>query len=474
VRIGWMLRTHREVGGLSLRQMSTALREHGIVLSAPTLSRIESEGQRSAVALDGYAAVLGLPGGALRCPVDIVCRSFSYAPAEPRSSEKTTLEQFSAGYDAVTGPAPRGEDWLTFARQHADADLGLPAQLMRPLVHRLADELERGVGTAGWSRYEAMARLRSSRYADVVDEALREVLLDPDRPVIYVIASALSELPTPALARWLGELLSHPSPTRARAASYALQNMLVAGGLPLTVWQSLAPAVVRGWHGSGDEKARRTALEQLVQALPPTVQEEVRRTCEIPTQARRQQWSRDRRNARYEFALAVAREACARRGHREEPLLGRLVFEALFETRGVRMASAMLLVAGSPFAADVVRLLFDRRDEAPDDTARSAVLHAVTNCHSDEVLPGVVALLDTGDPADAAFALGAMGRSGQPVPDPLLAGFLADPASARSALYAAGMAADPRLPVIAADLARPEEVRREAAWWAARSGRILV
>ena len=186
-----------------------------------------------------------------------------------------------------------------------------------------------------------------------------------------------------------------------------------------------------------------------------------------------QQWSRDRRNARYEFALAVAREACARRGHREEPLLGRLVFEALFETRGVRMASAMILVGGSPFAADVVRVLLERRDEAPDDGGRSAVLHAVTNCHAGEILPGVDALLDAGDPADAAFALGVMGRSGQSVPEPLLARLLADPATAPSALYAAGMAGDLRLPSIAADAAQPEEVRRTAAWWAARSGRLL-
>jgi hypothetical protein len=249
--------------------------------------------------------------------------------------------------------------------------------------------------------------------------------------------------------------------------------MLVVGGLPLAVWQSLAPAVVRAWHDSGGDEARRTALEQLVQALPPTVQEEVHRSCEVPAQARRQQWSRDRRNARYEFAQAVAREACARRGHREEPLLGRLVFEALFETRGVRMASAMILVGGSPFAADVVRVLLERRDEAPDDGGRSAVLHAVTNCHAGEILPGVDALLDAGDPADAAFALGVMGRSGQSVPEPLLARLLADPATAPSALYAAGMAGDLRLPSIAADAAQPEEVRRTAAWWAARSGRLL-
>ena len=468
-----MLRTHREVGGLSLRQMSAALREHGIALSAPTLSRIESEGQRSAAALDGYAAVLALAPGALRCPVDIVCRSFSYAPAEARSPEATTLEQFSAAYDAVTGAAPRGGDWLTFARQHADADLGIPAQLMRPLVQRLADEGERGVGPAQWSRYEAMARLRCSRYADVVDEALREALLEPDRPAIYLIASADSELPTPALARWFGELLSHPSTTRARAASYALQNMLLVGGLPLAVWQSLAPAVVRAWHDGGGDDARRTAVEQLVQALPPTVQEEVRRSCKVPAQARRQQWSRDRRNPRYEFALAIARAACARRGHREEPLLGRLVFEALFETRGVRMTAAMLLVGGSPFAADVVRLLFERRDEAPDDDGRSAVLRAVTNCQAGEVLPGVDALLDVGDPADAAFALGVTGRSGQLLPEPLLTSFLADPVSAQAALYSAGMAGDPCLPSIAADVARPDEVRRTAAWWAARSGRLL-
>ena len=65
-RIGWLLRTSRSLAGLSLREMSAELKAHDVSLSATSLSRIESEGQRSAAALDGYAAVLGLPDGALR------------------------------------------------------------------------------------------------------------------------------------------------------------------------------------------------------------------------------------------------------------------------------------------------------------------------------------------------------------------------------------------------------------------------
>ena len=49
-RVGWLLRTHRSVVGLSLREMSVALRDHDVTLSAATLSRIESEGHRSEAA----------------------------------------------------------------------------------------------------------------------------------------------------------------------------------------------------------------------------------------------------------------------------------------------------------------------------------------------------------------------------------------------------------------------------------------
>ena len=132
-RVGWLLRTHRTVAGLSLRQMSSALGEHGVTLSAARLSRIESEGQRFRSVLDGYARVLGLPEGAIRADIDILCRAFSYAPPALAESTVRSLMAFDRGYESIDVPQPSGGDWLAFARQHAlDRGFGLPTRLMEP------------------------------------------------------------------------------------------------------------------------------------------------------------------------------------------------------------------------------------------------------------------------------------------------------------------------------------------------------
>ena len=282
-RIGWLLRTSRSLAGLSLREMSAALKAHDVSLSATSLSRIESEGQRSAAALDGYAAVLGLPDGALRSPVDVLCRSFSYAPPAPPEPVVQSLERFSESCEAIAATSPPGGAWLDFARHHSSGGgFGLPTTLMEPHVRRLAEELRRSVGVpAEVTRYEALAQLRCSAYGDVVDSVLREMVLEPDSQVIYPVTSVLSEQPTPALLRWAGAMLSHESIHVARGASFALQNMLVIGGLWVEDWEGLVPHFTSAWHDAEADATRRTVLTDLCAALPPTVQSQIRNLCRV-------------------------------------------------------------------------------------------------------------------------------------------------------------------------------------------------
>ena len=156
-RVGWLLRVHRTAAGMSLRQMSAALGEHGVTLSAATLSRAESEGQRSPQVLDGYGRVLGLPEGSLRAQIDAVCRAFSYAAPRPPEQGARDLAEYSRACDAVQLPAPTGSAWLAFARQHAlPRGFGLPSDLMEPLVRQLAGEVGRGVAGARLVRHEAI------------------------------------------------------------------------------------------------------------------------------------------------------------------------------------------------------------------------------------------------------------------------------------------------------------------------------
>lgn len=473
-RIGWLLRTSRSLGGLSLRQMSAELKAYDVALSTTSLSRIESEGNRSPAALDGYTRVLGLPDGALRSAVDLLCRSFSYAPPAPPEPAMNSLERFSEACEAVTDRVPSGGDWLRFARQHtSDGAFGLPRTLMEPHVHRMADELGRSIGAAEQTRYEALALLRCSEYADVADCVLREMILDPDAQLMYLLTSVLAENPTPALLDWAGRMLGHESILVAQGSSYALQSMLVVGGLRAADWDALVPHFTRAW-GEADA-TRRAVLTQLCSALPPSVQSQVRATCPVgvePAPGPRV-WSRSRRNAHYGFARSIASAACARLDHPEEPLLERLLFEAMFDPRGVRMSTATYLIGSSPFARVVVPLLVEGRDLGPDDASRDAALRVATGCHGGEELAVVDPLLGSADVTEFELAVAMFGHSGRHLPEAILEqGLSGEEATARRTLYSAGMAEDPRLPGIAADRRRSASTRRAARWWVDRGGRV--
>ena len=197
---------------------------------------------------------------------------------------------------------------------------------MEPHVRRLADELCRSVDgrRPRLTRYEALALLRCSAYGDLVDSVLREMILDPDTQVIYDLTSVLSDHPTPALLHWAGAMLRHESIVVARGASYALQSMLVAGGLRVEDWEGLVPHFTSAWHDAGSDATRRTVLTDLCAALPPPVQSQIRNTCRVEAEPPPgpQVWSRSRRSAHYGFARSIAGDACARLGHHEEPLAG--------------------------------------------------------------------------------------------------------------------------------------------------------
>lgn len=117
-RIGWLLRASRTARGVSLRSMVPELRAVGLRTSVTALSRLETEGQRSGAVIDGYEQVLGLPPGRLRAAVDVLCRTFDYAPADQEPfARPPDLHAFSEAVAAVE-ESPTGGDWLRFAGEH--------------------------------------------------------------------------------------------------------------------------------------------------------------------------------------------------------------------------------------------------------------------------------------------------------------------------------------------------------------------
>ena len=475
-RIGWLLRVSRTAAGLSLRQLSTALAERGTTLSAASLSRIESEGQRSVPALEGYAAVLGLPEGGLRVPVDYLCQSFAYGPPPVLPPPEPGLAAFSDACRAVGADQVTGVDWLSFSRHHADdTGFGLPAHLMEPHVRRLALEQCRSVGLARWLRYEALAGLRRSRYGDVVLDVVVDVLREPGIQVVEDLVTAMAERPTPGVVAWNCELLRHPSVFLVRAASYTVQSMLVDGGTGLDDWRDLPAAFDEAWCAADGDRARREVLAQLRAALPAPLQK--RLTVPPPpaaTGSGPRVWTRSRQNRHYGFASSVAHLVTSHRGLPDDPMLARLLFESLFERRGVRMSTSTVLLAASPYAADLVRVLLAERTHGPDAATAPAASRVAAYCHVGDELPDLGSLLESDDPAELPHLLRIFGDSGLPAPEVAVErGLSGDDLLVRSTLVALGLAGDPRLVRIAGDTGLPKSTRLAAEWWCGRGPRIV-
>ncbi|MFC6286200.1 hypothetical protein ACFP3Q_07860 [Nocardioides sp. GCM10027113] len=475
-RIGWLLRTHRTVAGLSLRQMSASLGEVGVRASAATLSRIEGEGNATSSLLDGYTTVLGLPTGQLWTAAAMLRRSFSYAPPATDDTVRD-LDSYSAACDAVMGEAPTGGDWLIFARHHATpAGFGLPYSLVTPLVRRLAQECARGSRTARAVRQEALSLLMKGPYRDHLASALMELVDEPDNQSFFLLTGVLGDVPTPEVVHWAGRRLSGATRFHVWGGSYVLQGLLVGGGVTLETWMEVVPAVEAGWRAAGDDADRAAALRELCATLPLAVQAQLPTDVwAAPTSPRATvRWDRAADNDHYTFARRIAREVTSRLDQPAEPMLERLVFEGCFEPRGTRLSMACWLTSLSAFAHTTAEVVLERLRSAPDAESRAAALRLAVFCHDGRSVPGQDRLLADATPAELPQVLTLLGRSGATLPEEALRrGLAGDATAVRQTLFCLGMAGDPRLATLADDPAQPDDVRRGARWWLRAGPRIV-
>ncbi len=477
-RLGWLLRTHRTVGGFSLREMSAALRDQGVTLSPASLSRIESEGQLSPAALDGYAAVLGLPVGWLRAPAESVCESFRHVTIRPAALDRVSLAEFNRAYEAVTEGSPTGGDWLDFARQHlGPSGFGLPSRLMEQQLGRLAAETARSVTPARMTRRMAMTYLRRSAYGDLLATVADRTVADPASQGHWDVMDVLSARPTRGLVEWAGALLADDSTYTVVGSTFLLQSLLLKSGLGLDDWSGLVPQLERAWARAGGDAARRSALTTLCNALPPQLRSRLEQVCcpDRSSPPAPRTWSRDRANRHYVYAESLATEATTRGGHSDEPLLARLLFESFFDPRGVRMSNATVLVMASPFAAEVVRAILAHPDAAPDQASWAAALRVAAFCHVSGEVPGLDLLLGSTDDREFLHALSLAGRADRPLDDEVVArGLAGGELVVRRTLYCLGMQGDDvRLKEIEGDRGRADWVRGGARWWREQRGRLL-
>lgn len=478
-RIGWLLRISRASRGVSLREMSRQLSLLGRVVSVPTLSTLERQGVREGLLIDRYEHVLQLPPGHLRAPVDVLCRTFSYAPAD-RAGDlvgPAGLREVDAAFAPVMGGTATGGEWFAWARLvGAGTGAAVPSEVITPLVQRLLEELVRAVGLAYVTRYEAIASLRCGVYGELVEDVVRRMVLDEaTQAAAPSVLTAVAEHPTRRLLAWLGELLEHDCDIVVAAACRAMENLRTVGGLEASDWQVVVAPFLRA-HALAEGPERGEWLTVLFKNLPPGARHSIRSRLDGPLWPLEgpRSWGQGPGNAHHAICERLAAEAVEVAGLEPQPMLARLLFELLYDFRGARVATSAWLLMASPVVEELQDLLVGLARTTPDDVTARAAVRALRHLQAPRGEDRLRAWMIEADLWEDASGLVVAANAAVRVPDALGRVRQAPPSQALRLVEALGMAEDPDLAEIAADEDLAPGLRAWARWWLRVGGRVVA
>lgn len=477
IRIGWLLKMARLADPSSQarqqRDMVDRLAEVGIRTSVSSLSRLEAGQRVSNDLLEGYETVLGLQAGTLRGPIDALLRTHGEGPIERRHPEPPTLEEWSACHDRVTVSEPKGIAWLHFAdMMAAPGVLGLPADLAGPKVERLTRELSRSVHVAHLLRYEALAQLRCSQYSGLVLDVVRQIVEDPGSQVLYDLMSAVAERPTSALLTWCGELLTRDLPHVVRGGVIALECMRQSGVGSID-WEIIQQPFVEAFNDG--EQWRRALLSHGFRVLPPRVRAELLPRLTQPIEPVRQpmDWTPSRRNLHYNLCVDLARDVTQRVGLDPQPILARLLFEAIYDFRETRRGNAIYFLAALPFQEVLAEGML-KASASEDETTREGALEAIAGLSHPAYVDTARAWVRTEDERARTSGLVVLAHAADHIVPGRMRELVVEPYPvSRLAMYAVGMCGDPLVVELALDAEAPAEVRQAARWWLANGSRVV-
>ena len=476
VRVGWLLRMAR-LAPTQARSPRLDEMAKRVGSSPAQLHRLETGKLRSGRLMDGYEAVLGLPSGALRAPVDVTCRGFAYSPPDRDPGPPvTSVREMSRLTDLVSGPGTTGGEWLAWARALSQPGaIGLPERQAEKLIATLASELGRSASHGYPTRYEAMALLRCGPYGDVVLSVAQDVVGDPHVQVLYDLMSAVGEAATPEAIAWCLGLLEEDRELLVVGGALALENMAEVSGRA-DFWGTLVEPLVDLLDRHPEDSPQNQWVSHLVRLVPKEVLDLAGRTPRrrLAPEAKIRDWSRSRLNRHWSDCQARARAVTEATGLPDQPVLARLLFDIAIgphETRAV--TSYMLLGALGHFRVPVGEHVAELAEHHPDPVVRDRAGRRLIGVLHGEYCDLADRWLLDGSQEDRNRALLLAGAAGHEVPENLLRAAVADGAFA-PALYAAGMAGHPCLPGLAEDRTLDESARGAARWWIAHGGRIIA
>ena len=334
-RTGWLHLANRAVAGLTraeLRLGLEAMTDHSgaaLVADPSRVSRWESGRQRPPVEVTlGYERLLGLPPGRLLAPVRALARTTGGAPDGVPDEEVEALLD-----DALTDRPLDGSRWLrlTLALTWHDRFF-LRAQDAHAVACRLVSELARSAGAAHHLRLEAaLTLLQHPSSQRAVLRAVGSWLTDPDvqlvTPVVALLGSVGGDTDDLVLRLLQGQ------DARVAEATLPVDQAVLLG-------QDLVVDAQR----DGGVRDQLLQIRDSSTLIPDAAHRRLARSL-----AWRAQWGAEDREP-----------------PEPDPMLERLVREALFHVDGRRRELAGRLVGATPYgpvlATHVVALTDDPRE----------------------------------------------------------------------------------------------------------------
>ncbi|MGN6301822.1 MAG: hypothetical protein ACTHN8_12115 [Angustibacter sp.] len=477
-RIGWTLRMARLATGTSGGAMVSRLADLGVRVSEPTISGVERGSAPPSTSLvRGYEQTLALAPGALRGMVAMLGRTFGEPVAS--SPRQVDLDTLSRRYERVvsdTDEPVTGGDWLDLAETMTAPGALSPAGVVLPLVRRLQSELARSVGPAYLGRYEALTRFRASVYADQVQEVVAEAVTTPYAMAVVDRIVVLSEHYRPSTFDLLTGWLAHQDASVARGAAMALINYRTPHTLKAVDWTPLVEPFVAAYNAVADDPRRHAALSSLFRNLPRPVRDRIGPRLVRPVAAldRPRDWTTGRRNRQLGECTRIAERITQALGIPEQPMLARLLFEALFDFRPDRQFTSAMTLGLLPCHELIAEGLLQLADSTTDGGTHQGVLNLAMSLSAEASERIASAWLDSDDEEKQADALVAAAHAGVLVPSGRLSDLAFGTGVRRErAVYAAGMTGHPLLRAWAGEQSVDAWLRGSARWWIGEGTRVV-
>ncbi|WP_435745886.1 hypothetical protein [Nocardioides sp. SYSU DS0663] len=486
-RIAWLLSTNRLLGPdpeMARRSgFLAALKDRGIAVDSTRVSRWESGLQAVPARVAAtYEDVLGLPSGALVSVLAGLRRTFTGAAAgrDGRLHDgQLTDSQLEDALDIAQRGDATGAQWLRLAEELTGHDrIFLRKDDWSRLCGQLVAELATAVHASYVRRYEAAATLlRHPSAQRSVMRAVGSFVVHPDTQVVAPVVSLLTELPDHTAGELVMRMLASEHNNLRRAGASVAAYKVARGHLSPEALPQLEKAVLGALRRSELLDGRLDFFDLAVH-LPEQSWERVsgglrtRRAFGLVTQARGNGELVPHSQTVAivaELAATAQSQTPAQHSKEPDPMLRRLLREALLHVHKPRRHHAALLIGASPYAPAVADQCLRLTGHPNDLLAARAWTVLMRIGHGNREEKVMRRVMNEERPTIRTRALINAGMARTPI-EPEEARAIAAmvdtrarPADRHALLYALGMQGSPELKQLADH--ESDEVRRAAAWW---------